>query len=207
LVAIIVVGGIYLNSLSKPSSTPARLDPLVSTSPAAVATRVTAPAASLVLELMDVSEILPGGGWTEPSGGALVDLSALSTSTSTFAYGQGGPVQLQNQVMVFDSDALAATAYTAAVSAYPYPSTNAVAISEGEETSVVRSQDPVWRDPGPNGNFTGAYTRYDRYQFVLVWREHNVVALISFAIDDFDVRLLQSLADREETRIQGVLRP
>ena len=116
-------------------------------------------------------------------------------------------MQVESQVLVLDSDASATAAYSAAVGAYPYPSTNEVSISEGQQTSVVRSVDPVWRDPGPNGNFTGAYTKYDHYQFVLVWREHNAVAIISFAIDDSNVRLLLKLADREETRIQGVLHP
>ena len=168
---------------------------------------MTLPAGQYRFQLADVTEILPGNGWTEPSGSALVNLSALSSATSAFAYGSGTPVQVLSQVLVLDSDASAASTYSAAVGAVAYPPTTDLSISEGQETSLLRSHDAVWRDPGPNGNFTGAYTSYDRYQYVLVWREHNVVALISFEIDGFNLHFLQPLADREETRIQGVLRP
>ncbi len=98
LLALVVLGAIYLHSLPKPAALQAESNSPLATTPVALATKVTAPAASIVLELADVQEILPGDGWTQPSGGPLVNLSAVSTATSTFAYGPGAPVQIESQV-------------------------------------------------------------------------------------------------------------
>ena len=209
LVAITVLGAGYLHYSPTPLANRSAFNsPLASTpsTPPIASTplAVSAPASTLTLHLADVVEILQGAGWRELSGAPLVKLSAQSTAMSAFAFGSA-PVQLRNQVLVLNSEAAAGTAYRAAVRAYPYPLATDLSIVEGQESSLVRSKAPVWRDPGPNGNFTGGYTAYNRYQFVLIWRDHNVVALISFAIDLYNTSYLQPLADRVESQVQANL--
>ena len=143
------------------------------------------------------------GPWTQTSNAVLVPISGKSIATNSFALGSSTSLtRVQSQVMELGDSAAAVSAFNQAAAAFAYPPVSKAPFSEGQQSVILMKTDALWLDPGQNGNFTGAYSEYNLYQFVIVWRERNTVAIITAVMTGYYYdRELKLLADHMEARI------